>query len=1704
MRKFFVVVMTVASMGIATIINPVAAGATSAADGAGQVVSTCASPPDLPEATEENRDRFVGLWLARLKDEDFLKTWTKAKNVGDDIRAEGFHDLDPRVQLWLNTCLLDEMMRVAGEDPTAKKRNEYLAGLNMIIFGKDGLKKMREELNAPADPSTDKSLPTNDDQTAKSLEEMTADLIDEPALVSADQPTVDAPTPTTTPSGNAAGPLTPSLKNLIGAPAVQTTPSAPQALVAPSAVPTGLEPSPITQIPLVPQILEAVNEVLKLVAQIQGVLFTLPVVNVLASVFYRICAESATMELSCSVSLPVGVPIPADVTGDNVPDVFGTLGAFTNLKDIGAKFQIQRILPNSGPLPAHVFAVYDTPIVKKRIEIGVDGRASTLAATHEATFTLVNAVKALTGDVQVKAELYNKHAGATEALSFAVKDLVGGSIGVQPSEENPLGGAVQMSPFPERFTVNARLTHTNAKSQDTFNVASTTPTRVDAVIDQKTTTTPQKSSRRFTATVDQLPTSVTVDLVRQGEHQSIDYAASAPINLVRASDTSTLDITHPGSFTESIYEVKGVPTSIGVDLQGAQDITYAANAKIPEVSFSTQTQSDHVLQQQITAKAHQIPKNVHVVNATTAAEQKVTYAADDKLGDVELGMYDLDEAGVTTNLVAKATGIPKQMEFKATEATGAYDLTSDTGIDLITATLTRNNGMVLPMPGTDHATVYKRGEQLGVDFRLTGFKSAHFQGNEQTEVSLGLNPGGQTFDAVADIDDPDGGPNVLATAHVGALPANMAVTFDPDNGAADYAASSVIPLLEASFTDRDTEMFGNARLTDLPKNIGLTFNTTGEVPQVTYDADSRLGSIELNYSEEPGGLAIHGLISDLPKYMKIGGLDPMVFDARTGPGDPSASSDIGQILFQYGTDGTFASPPTTDDHVYLDTDEVDSTHAELLYSGLRFISVDTSDQELHATIKNTADRLLRAYLTTPNLTATGFIKKVPSEITIAQVGNLVSYDASAGIEEISTNVERAGGDQLAVQIKDVPTSIDLLFDGAASQLEWTSSSVTGLVSALAHLTPDTLGGTRTFDAGLTITDIPTQWDASWAGGNVLFEAGAPGIGGIAARVTNHGAFHVLPGDHLSAFYDEAAGDLDASLAISNLTKAGFTKLTGANGGGFEADLNMGNQGQFAFAADVTATSGVLKATGQFDHLPSTINLKSDGGRITYTGNSNPDLTLSVGAGQTAAALAAVPAPNTVHGVSVRDGASGANKAVRANLYLTGLPNSLDLNSPAGTYQVNGYHPSVGQLVVDVILSVLAPKPVNLQLTQGVPTASPVNFTFGPFLSSTAGNGDHSLSLNYTANQDLGALDANVTYGTTDQASLYISEIPSSISVNALFGKDTKNIGVSMSHGIGEIRAGFKKPDMLNLAASVKLTDVPASVNIQIGKDSGSGNGTTVDAPVFQMHNSSAGLDIEAAVTAEIADPVDASAAIQLGVTNLGKDVTGDLNGNVLHLTSAPATGGFTLQASGRVQKSVDLAWDGGIFQNVGNLDIDLKIHKITVGLTGFSDVNLRLGFTTGLDGSFSTFTLGQESNLKIDLYDKFYVHIDWPDPFGSDDITLLEVDLNNLDLGNVVPRWHINKNTYGEIFDIPFFFFVLGECAVNFNARPGPGFTTGSSTFTLGSPEGAPGETPAWLMTPDISLLGISLPDFALDIIAFFSSPYGHDISADAGCETYL
>ncbi len=425
--KSWAVVVVVTSTVLAGSLNTAAAASAApvhSAAAAATRLASCDNPPDSPDATTENRDRFVDLWSARLDDKAWTKHFVELTKVPDDILAEGFHGMSAEVQVWLSACLLDDVLAAGGESPSVEKFNQYLTSLNMVIFGKAAIQKLRDQVNAKAKPDPGKTEPLKKDQTSEALDHIVSDLSSDSSLTSADQPHSDVTAPTTSVSGDDSGSASSELNNLITQPAMTPQTSTPHA-VTPTVVPTGVPVvDTLLALPLVPLILKAINELLQLVANIEQKLFTLPVVNLLATVFYRVCAESADDAAArAASSLPVGVPIPADVTGDNFPDVTGNLIPLVNLPsgDVGARFLVTRLFPNSGPLPAHVFAVYDTPFVKKRIEFGYDGRASTLARNTNTTFKLEHALKAITGDIQVSADVTSQDPGSVEALTFAVK-----------------------------------------------------------------------------------------------------------------------------------------------------------------------------------------------------------------------------------------------------------------------------------------------------------------------------------------------------------------------------------------------------------------------------------------------------------------------------------------------------------------------------------------------------------------------------------------------------------------------------------------------------------------------------------------------------------------------------------------------------------------------------------------------------------------------------------------------------------------------------------------------------------------------------------------------------------------------------------------------------------------------------------------------------------------------------------------------------------------------------------------------------------------------------------------------------------------------------------------------------------------------------------------------------------------------------------
>src|SRR5690348_12755315 len=80
-HRFFVSVLVAGAMVAAGFMNPGLAAATvQNLANTGSVAPSCATPPDDPDATPANRDRFVDLWSHRFADHDWMTAYAKLQN----------------------------------------------------------------------------------------------------------------------------------------------------------------------------------------------------------------------------------------------------------------------------------------------------------------------------------------------------------------------------------------------------------------------------------------------------------------------------------------------------------------------------------------------------------------------------------------------------------------------------------------------------------------------------------------------------------------------------------------------------------------------------------------------------------------------------------------------------------------------------------------------------------------------------------------------------------------------------------------------------------------------------------------------------------------------------------------------------------------------------------------------------------------------------------------------------------------------------------------------------------------------------------------------------------------------------------------------------------------------------------------------------------------------------------------------------------------------------------------------------------------------------------------------------------------------------------------------------------------------------------------------------------------------------------------
>lgn len=874
---------------------------------------TCGTRPEGVTLPDAERDRFVSLWTPRVVDEVFLQNFVDQLTVPPEIEQEGFHALDATTEAWLISCLVDNVIAVHGVDgnppgiaPSAARLQEIKAGLALAIFGKDEVNAIKAKAHETTPVSGD-TPPT--EAALNSVADALAHTVvpSVPHLSPADLPAPPDLQPTTDLLAN----TTDTLRELIagsGLP-VPVPGGGLETIPVPSPIPLPLPELRLAdgfgglhKFPPKENLKHLLKSLQKEIRNLPDTLAAGAASTPLGGATYRVCAESATMELRCTVPLPVGTPVPVDVTGDSAFDMLAHLTPVLNgtpITDAAVGFNLSR-LPGSGsgPLASHVFLVYDPPTTGKRVQFGYDGRESTLSNETEGTVTVNDIAAAGRGDVRVQISLTHKTPGPVQAATVAVKALEPQGLGKQPLEHDPLVGAVQFDPVPDSLTVEIRIQRSATQDQNTVKLTSSNATRVDAHVIRDINASLPNTHQEVRALVDQLPTEVTVDIVRQGAATNVHYKANAGIAQVSASDTLVGDTTHPGSYVETIADVRGVPTDVNVKLTGGSNIQYRANEPVTKASFSHGTFRDNELQTSILGLVEQVPKVVDVNMATGGNVSTFTYDADSALALAKLDLFD--RAAQKTSLIASASSLPTHAVFSQDKAKGVFDYSADGPIGAIEAQLSLNDGQILPLIG-DHATLLKKGQGLGADFKLSGLQAAHFDPSESASYGLTLNPGGQGFTAIGDLDDP----NVRATATISNLPSTMQVDLAPKTGKATWQASAPVASIAGLFQNRANGELVGAEINELPATIDLTYDAKNSAVDWNASAATGLVATVAKLGPSTGTARTHDA------SLKLTGI-PAKWTAGFGGGHPrfeGVSGPIGTIESTFTNHGSVTTGP---------------------------------------------------------------------------------------------------------------------------------------------------------------------------------------------------------------------------------------------------------------------------------------------------------------------------------------------------------------------------------------------------------------------------------------------------------------------------------------------------------------------------------------------------------------------------------------------------------------------------------------------------------------------------------------------------------------------------------------------------------------------------------------------------------------------------
>ncbi|MEV0198962.1 hypothetical protein [Nonomuraea sp. NPDC050691] len=758
-----------------------------------------------------------------------------------------------------------------------------------------------------------------------------------------------------------------------------------------------------------------------------------------------------------------------------------------------------------------------------------------------------------------------------------------------------------------------------------------------------------------------------------------------------------------------------------------------------------------------------------------------------------------------------------------------------------------------------------------------------------------------------------------------------------------------------------------------------------------------------------------------------------------------------------------------------------------------------------------------------------------SEVEVTGTSRLPRIRLYATRGPLGGSAEAGDGDDVRAEIAGAGRRVRLVADTAGRTLAWTSDRSVGSVAALARARVDG----RYVRASARVTGVPARFDASWDAGAYRFRGVSGPVKSAELAVTNHDGVRVPTGPHLAAHYDQATGDLDASVRVTGLRDVDFTPEEA----GFTAGFGAARQ-RLALDADVTRGDLRFGLLGHVGPLPGRLSVTSANGVITYTGGpagsregaggagtgGGLDLRARAWAGKAGALRAMAAAPAVTGGVSLVDGrcepgtpgcqegafcvAGRGCFGVQAYVDLNGLPDRVTVDPARRALTFDGFRPRGGGLDVYLASTVLAPVPVQARATlTGLPRTV-TSMAVGPF--EVGGHGVVRAAYRVRPAATLGSLTVHAEAGGV-RGRLAVEPVPAALDVQGTYGARTR-VRVTDSAPVKRLSAAVTVPGAGS--GELDLSDVPAVFGLDTdasggplrvpaltykalpapGAGTGRGaGGKTGDAAGKGLN----ALDGRLAVEGGLVDPSGRLGGVVLSVTDLaaGTTIRPGPGGQGADLVSRPVpTGrlavraGLTIDPVARQRLAVakDVPYTTGFlsYQVSGEFGLERSVvQDVSIAARRVSWLRVRPGrvpfglkapaaagyLAPGFEGAYGRLDLAAKG---VDLRPDVRLDVRLSRKLGAD------VFRDSVRLGRTTSlalrRYDQRMRRIGARQSISAAGVRLACLTVD--ARPGFAEGRDGNTITL---RGADGPQMVSLLDP-----GGQVPDYAVDLLTHFMSPF--------------